>query len=601
MKRIYKAYRDLLGVLYAEMPVTVILVPLVAAAGGVMRVISIWVNGSVLNLGLSVASGSITLAAFAPYLALFAALKIVQPLLGDLFMYVYAEPRSQLALRTAYKGKMLQKLKRMKYEHIESEAGKEIIDKAYNRVESAARHLFPMYLRIAVTSVVGAAGTLWLFASVRWWMVLTIVGPFIIETYVSSKTNENIYQEMEGYWKREHSYGLLGGMLRSREYVKENRLFGLSGYLVDTYRARLNSRNKEYERYYFNNLRKKFTGGNITIAAQMGNALILLWLCYSGSLDIGMTISLTVALFNTLMWDLNGATHLFRWGEFHIKSFDYYEKYFNLSDDRRGVIDDPPTSCAVEFDDVYFKYPGTDKEILRGLTFRVQPGEKVSIVGENGEGKSTMVKLLLGLFEPDSGEIRVGGIPICEYSRAALQRMFGAVFQDFTRYNMTLKENVAAGDIGKLGDKAAITAAINKAGVDEFVGELASGTDTLLGRDFSGGVDISGGQWQRIAIARAFMGEKPILILDEPTSQLDPMAESRLYEEFAEMSAGKTAIFITHRLGSTSITDRVLVISGGRVTQSGSREALLVSGGLYADMWNAQKQWYDTKGGEAHD
>jgi len=324
-------------------------------------------------------------------------------------------------------------------------------------------------------------------------------------------------------------------------------------------------------------------------------------LCINGDLSIGMAISLTIALFTTLLashGSLDGCTHLFRWGGFHVKTFVFYDKYFALENEKRGEINELPDTFSIEFNNVWFKYPGTEKDVLCGLTFCINSGEKVSIVGENGKGKSTMVKLLLGLFEPDSGDIKVGGRLLCDYSREALQKMFGTVFQDFTRYNLTLEENVASGDIEKLENKQAIAVAIKKAKVDKFAGELVDGNDTLLGRDFKGGVDISGGEWQRVAIARAFMGEKPVLILDEPTSQLDPMAESQLYQEFSEMSAGKTAIFITHRLGSTAITDRILVISNGCITQSGSRDDLLSTGGIYADMWNAQKQWYEAKGGD---
>ena len=229
---------------------------------------------------------------------------------------------------------------------------------------------------------------------------------------------------------------------------------------------------------------------------------------------------------------------------------------------------------------------------MKGLSFIVKNGEKLSIVGQNGEGKTTMVKLLLGLFQPDSGEIRIGGKPLSAYTQAARSKMFGAVFQDFVKYSITLGENIGVGNVDKLEDSEAIGAAIKKGKADLLVGELDKGIATLLGRDFEGGVDLSGGQWQRIAIARAFMGDKPILILDEPTSQLDPMAESEIYSDFAEMSAGKTAIFITHRLGSTLITDRVLVITDGKVAQSGTHEELMAAGGLYADMFNAQKQWY---------
>ena len=601
MKAVVKAYKDLLGVLINEIPKTVILVLLAAVTGGLLSFLTVWVNSRIFNLGLDVVSGDIQFVSYIPYLILFAVITIVPPLLQDLFNYTYAEPKCQLVLRTIYKGRMLQKLKDMKYEYLESEVGMEVIDKAYNRVENAARHLFPMYLSYAISSVVGAIGILWLFAATRWWLLLTILVPFAIETFLSSKINTNIYDEMEGYWKRERAYGTLGNMLRSREYIKENRLFGLSDYLIKTYSQRLSSRNKEYEHFYFKSLKRKFTTGNIVKLAQVGNALILLWLCMNGDLDIGMAISLTIVLFTTLLasdGSLEGCTHLFRWGGFHVKTFVFYDKYFELENEKRGTFSKIPDEFSIEFKDVWFKYPGTEKDILRGLTFNIKSGEKVSIVGENGEGKTTMVKLLLGLFEPDSGEIRIGGRSLSEYSREALQMMFGAVFQDFIRYNLTLEENVAAGDIGKLNDEHAVSSAMKKAKVDIIADELTEGKKTLLGRDFKGGVDISGGQWQRVAIARAFMGEKPVLILDEPTSQLDPMAESQLYREFSEMSLGKTALFITHRLGSTAITDRILVISNGCVIQTGSREELLATGGLYADMWNAQKQWYEEKGGD---
>lgn len=174
--------------------------------------------------------------------------------------------------------------------------------------------------------------------------------------------------------------------------------------------------------------------------------------------------------------------------------------------------------------------------------------------------------------------------------------MFGTVFQDFVRYSISAKENVAIGDIDFLGDSEELEYAFKQAKVDDFIDKLPDREDTLLGRDFDGGIDLSGGQWQRIAIARAFMGDKPILILDEPTSQLDPIAESNLYSEFAQMAKDKTSIFITHRLGSTMITDKIFVISEGRVTESGTHDELIEHGGLYAQMFESQKYWYQKNG-----
>ncbi|OUM95135.1 MAG: hypothetical protein A9Z00_11010 [Thermobacillus sp. ZCTH02-B1] len=222
----------------------------------------------------------------------------------------------------------------------------------------------------------------------------------------------------------------------------------------------------------------------------------------------------------------------------------------------------------------------------------------MSIVGENGAGKSTLIKLLLGLYTPDRGEIRIGGRNLADFPPHVRAKLFGTVFQDFPRYSITLRENIGIGDIDALGDEEQIRRAARKGKVDAFADGLVHGYDTLLGRDFEGGVDISGGQWQRIAIARAMMGDKPILILDEPTSQLDPIAEAELYREFAAMVEDRTAIMITHRLGSTRITDRIFVIDGGRIAEEGTHGELMRAGGIYARMFNAQKQWYRREEGK---
>ena len=594
MKRIFKAYRELIGILFEESPFVVISVFAAAVLTGVILPVSVWVNSRIFDLGLSVASGGATFAEYIPYLVMFVVLALLPVLAGDLFIYSYAEPRCQLILRTAYKGKMLRKLKRLRYEHLESEESMEIIDKAYNRTENSARHLFPMYLKVTISSIIASIGTLYLFFTVRWWLLLTILLPFALETWFSKSYSFDIYDQLEKYWNKERQYSSLGNMLKSRDYIKENRLFGASGFLIGTYRKRLAARNREYEQYYFKHLRRRLTQRNVVRLAQIGNALILLMLYIRGDLNIGLLIALTLTIFTTLFtWDgLSGCAMILMASGYHIKFFDFYDKYFSLSEDEYGDDRQFPDDFTVEFRDVHFTYPGTDKKILNGLTFKVGHGEKISVVGENGEGKTTMVKLLLGLFQPDNGEILIGGKPLQSYTQAVRNRLFGPVFQDFVKYSVTLGENVGVGDVDKVHDAQAVAAAMSKAKADVFAQALPDGVDTLLGRDFEGGVDLSGGQWQRVAIARAFMGDKPILILDEPTSQLDPMAESLIYSEFAEMSEGKTAVFITHRLGSTMITDRILVIADGHITQSGSHADLMEQGGLYADMFNSQKQWY---------
>ena len=590
MKRIFNAYRELLGIIFAVSPFIVIATFVSAILTGAVVPASVWVNSQIFNIGLSVASGELPFSDYIPYLILFVVLALLPVVIGDLFISSYIRPRSELILRTAYKGKMLQKLKKLRYEHLESEASMKIIDMVYRQddgAEESAGNMFRIYLRTLIVSTVTTAGILYLIGSVRWWLIFTILLPFALDTYISLKFHHNIFNEMEKFWNKDRQYGVLGNMLKSREYIRENRLFGASEFLIDTYRKRFSARNREYESYVFKYMRQQLAGRIIISVTQLGNVLLLLMLYLNGGISIGMMISLTLVIFTSLFGNggLRGFAGFVGASVWHLKTYEFYDKYFALSEDEYGDDGEPPDNFSIEFINVDFTYPGTDKQVLKGLSFKVEHGEKVSIVGENGEGKTTMIKLLLGLFQPDSGEIRIGGKPLADYSQAVRNRLFGPVFQDFVKYSITLGENVGVGDADKINDTQAVAAAMNKAKLD-----LAS--DALLGRDFEGGVDLSGGQWQRVAIARAFMGDKPILILDEPTSQLDPMAESRIYSEFAEMSENKTAIFITHRLGSTMITDRIFVIADGHITQSGSHADLMEQGGLYADMFNSQKQWY---------
>jgi ATP-binding cassette subfamily B protein len=591
MKRILTAYKDLLGIIFAEAPVMVILTFFCSIISGLVTPAGVYIHQHVFDGGLAVAKGEMTFAGYSFYLVLFIVIAILPSVIGGV-VWNYVQPRSLLILRTAYKERMLKKLKTMKYEHFENEASAEIIDKAYNRAENSARHLWPMYVNYWLTSVVASIGSIGYILSIRWWLLITVLIPFVIETYIASKTNYNIYTELETYWKKERKYSTLGWYLRSREFSKELKAFGNSDYLIDTYKSRLNERNKDYERYYFKNLRKILLGGNITKFASVVNVVILLFLFVNGQMSVGLFISMTGLMFGGIYNILGGCAFIFKWAPFHINSYDYYDKFFKLSDEPEGTETVLPETFDIEFRDVWFRYPGTEKDILKGLTFRIKNGEKASIVGENGEGKSTMIKLLLGLFVPDKGEILVGGKKLNDYPLSVRTKIFGPVFQDFSRYSLTLKENIGIGDIDKINDDEKIKEAAQKGKVDVFAEKFEKGYDTLLGRDFEGGVDISGGQWQRIAISRAFMGNKPVLLLDEPTSQLDPVAEADLYNEFADMAENKTAIFITHRLGSTMITDRIFVISDGKIKETGTHDELMQADGIYASMFNAQKQWY---------
>jgi len=591
MKRIFSAYKDLISIIFDEAPVMVVITFACTILSGLLTPLGIYVNQNVFDGGLAVAKNEMAFSEYSVFLVLFVIIAIL-PSVIEGFIFTYVERRSLLILRTAYKSRMLKKLKTMKYEHFDNETSAEIIDKAYHRAENSARHMWPMYVYWRGSSFIASIGSMAYVFSIRWWLLLTVLIPFIIETYISSRTNYDIYVELEKYWKKERKYSTLGGYLRSRNFSRELKAYGNYDYLIDTYQKRLNERIRDYERYYFKNLRKILLGDNITKIGSIANVIILLVLFVNQQISVGLFITMSGLMFGQIYWSLGSFAGFFKWSGFHINSYEYYDKFFQLSDEPEGTETELPESFDIEFKDVWFRYPGTERDILKGLSLKIHNGEKVSIVGENGEGKSTMIKLLLGLFTPDRGEILIGGKNLKDYPLSVRTKMFGPVFQDFPKYSITLRENIGIGDVDEMENEEKIKQAAVKAKTHGFAEKFEKGYDTLLGRDFESGVDISGGQWQRIAIARAFMGDKPILLLDEPTSQLDPIAEADLYSEFAAMVENRTAIFITHRLGSTMITDRIFVIHDGKIAESGTHEELMQKDGIYSRMFNAQKQWY---------
>ena len=246
----------------------------------------------------------------------------------------------------------------------------------------------------------------------------------------------------------------------------------------------------------------------------------------------------------------------------------------------------------IAFENVSFKYPGTDKEILKNVTFYVKEGERIAFVGENGAGKTTIIKLLCGLYEPTTGNITIGGVPVRELDTKLRLKLLAVVFQDFGSFQMTLRENVAFGNLSAINDDDKLKKALVLAGADEFAVADDKGLDRNLGKLTEDGQDLSKGQWQRVAMARAFVSDAKYVILDEPTAALDPLAESRMYENFAKIFSNRGTIMISHRLASAKMADRIFVLDGGRIVDSGSHEELMATQGLYHTMFVMQSSFY---------
>ncbi len=245
-----------------------------------------------------------------------------------------------------------------------------------------------------------------------------------------------------------------------------------------------------------------------------------------------------------------------------------------------------------EFQDVGFRYPGAERWAVRHLTFSLRAGEVLALVGENGAGKTTLVKLLARLYDPDEGRILLDGHDLREYDPAELRANLGVIFQDFVRYHLTAAENIAVGQIEARHDRARIEEAARRSLADTVIRGLPAGYDQMIGKRFRGGIDLSGGEWQKIAIARAYMRDAQLLILDEPTAALDARAEFGVFQRFKELSAGRTAVLISHRFSSVRMADRILVLVDGQVEATGTHAELLAQRGRYAELFELQAAGY---------
>lgn len=592
MKEIIKAYKYILRLVLKNIPFTFGAVIILSITAGFMNSYLYQINSSIIDRGVLVASGKEKFGHFIVLLSLFAVFTIL-PQIINIYIYNYAEKKVLLMVKTNLREGMLQEFGNIKYEHSERKSSIQIIDRAFNNVEQSCRHLYPMYFCIFFSSAVSIITACIIILHIKWWLLLTLVLPFLLQMYILKGKNKNIYKEFDKFWAQDKVISTLNSYGVSKEHVKEIQINKAAEFLIKRYDSKIDSRNKEYEGLFFKYLKSTLLSSNITEIASFLNILIVMVLFFNHEISIGALISASLLIANSFYTYLKGPADIILYSGMHAIEFGYLNKYFDLAEKPKMQTQQKPENFCIEFRDVWFRYPETEDYILKGLSFLIKNGEKISIVGENGEGKSTIIKLLLGLFDSYEGEILVGGKDLREMDSKSRFSLFGIVFQDFGRYSISLEENIAIGDVKNLEHQDEIEAAAKKAGLDKLTGKLNQGFETILGKEFKNSQDLSGGEWQRVAIARALMGNKPIMIFDEPTSALDPMAESELYHVFSRLSENKTLVLVTHRLSSTMITDKILVLKNGKIQENGTHEQLIKDGGIYSIMFRSQKNLYN--------
>ena len=377
-----------------------------------------------------------------------------------------------------------------------------------------------------------------------------------------------------------------------RKFFKETRILGIVNHFVQLYRDSvilINQKTLAAEKKHIriDAVLRLFTiGGYIGILLMLVNNLIQKQISPGAFSAVFASVNMMYSLAEEMVTMFSQ-----RITQYAV-SIQNYHTFIDLPEnaEEEGTFD---KTKGISLENVHFSYPNTLTESIRGISLKIQPGETVAIVGENGAGKSTLAKLMLGLYAPDKGTVCIGGLESGKVASRCIYQNCSAVFQDYQRYRTTLEENIAISSNKNDSNKfTRLVNACEKAKLSINSDSFPQGFDTMLSREF-GGVDLSGGQWQRIAIARGLFREHDIIILDEPTSAIDPIEESRMYQDFKEISEGKTSIIITHRLGSARIADRIIVLKDGMIDDIGTHEQLISKGGLYSEMYKTQAQWYE--------
>jgi len=427
------------------------------------------------------------------------------------------------------------------------------------------------------------------------WLLLILVVAVIPSFVGESKFNQESYSISRSWTPERREIDYLRYIGASNETAKEIKIFGLENFIADRFKF-------ISDKYFLANqkLALKRAGWG-SLFSTLGTVsyyaayVFVIWQTVIAQITVG-TLTFLAGSFRQLQGLLQGIVSRFsRIAETSLYLQDLFDflELKPLSTNHTATRKVPrPIKQGFVFENVGFKYPETEIWALRHLSFTLHPGEKLALVGENGAGKTTLVKLLAHLYEPSEGRILLDGIDLCEYDAEDLRSEIGVIFQDYVRFMFTAAENIAIGSVEDRENRPQIKDAAHKSLANTVVEQLPNGYEQMLGKRFTGGVDLSGGQWQKVALARAYMRESQLIILDEPTAALDARAEHEVFIRFAELMKGKAAVLISHRFSTVRMADRILFLEHGELLELGSHEELVAQGGKYAELFRLQAKGY---------
>ncbi|MEN8908191.1 MAG: ABC transporter ATP-binding protein [Clostridiales bacterium] len=469
----------------------------------------------------------------------------------------------------------------------------------YNILQLAQRdsnslHVFSWLSLNLIKSFVMITSTFLIMVKLFWGFPILIILLSVPAVLMENKFMLHLYNWGIKRVPEERKMDYIRSILTTREYAKEIRLFNIFDNLINRY-------NKYWRMWFDEKLQiTKKKGLWVSISAilpQIGVVVVTIYvtinIIYKKSTigDYSLYTGSSAELIAAISSLIHSITSIYD----NSLRIDNYRKFINL----KHVIATtgkkiPDKKINIEFKNVTFIYPNTKNKILDDMNFKIDCDEKIAIVGLNGQGKSTIIKLILRFYDPTNGEILINGLNIKEYDLVELRKLFGVVFQDYSNYAFTLRENIGISDLKSINDDARIINACEQSGMENLLYKWDEGLEAYLTKKFEdSGKELSGGEWQKIALARAFFKKSEFIILDEPTSSIDPEAESNLYNKISTLCEGKGALFVSHRLSSIIMSDRILVIKKGKLHESGSHKDLIKLGGFYSYLFNLQAEKYN--------
>ncbi|MDQ3044138.1 MAG: ABC transporter ATP-binding protein/permease, partial [Chloroflexota bacterium] len=427
-----------------------------------------------------------------------------------------------------------------------------------------------------------------------WIAVLTLLSP--IPAFISgSRYGWWGFQQMRRQSPVRRVLSYLTTLLTTDEYAKEVKLFTAGDHFIDRYRIAAAGYYAETRQLLVRRYVAGFGWGAITVIVSSGTFLYVAYLALRARITIGdLTIYSQAAtqLQGAFQGLLGGVQGIYEHGLYLSTLYELLEREPAIAAPEHPVPVRRPFQEGIEFREVSYRYPGNDALALDNVSFQIAPGETVAVVGRNGAGKSTLVKLLGRLYDPNEGRVLIDGHDLRDYDPSDLRRQFGMMFQDYATYQFTAGENIGVGNVERVNDSAAIVQAAERAGASGVIDALPDRYETTLGKWFEGGHQLSGGEWQKVALARAFMRDAQILILDEPTAALDAQAEHDLFSRIKELTEGRMALFISHRFSTARMADRIFVMDEGRLVEQGTHDELMLLDGRYASLFELQAASY---------